>query len=68
MRWVGVLSYSLYLWQQLFLYPRQAAWMVAQQFPLNLLVTLAVAALSYYTVESAFLRLKDRFHRTPQPS
>lgn len=65
MRWVGVLSYSLYLWQQLFLYPRQAAWMILQQFPVNLLATLAVAALSYYTVESAFLRLKDRFHRAP---
>ena len=65
MRWVGVLSYSLYLWQQLFLYPRQATWMVVQQFPLNLVVMLAAAVLSYYTVESAFLRLKDRFHRAP---
>ena len=60
MRWVGMLSYSLYLWQQLFLYPRQATWMVVQQFPLNLLVMLVVAVLSYSTVESAFLRLKDR--------
>jgi len=65
MRWVGTLSYSLYIWQQLFLYPREGSWMLIQQFPLNLLVTLAVAALSYYTVESAFLRLKDRFHRAP---
>ena len=45
----------------------QAVWTLAPQFPLNLLVTLAVAALRFYTVESAFLRLKDRFHRSPQP-
>lgn len=49
---VGVLSYSLYLWQQMFLGPNLRWW----SFP----ALTAVACLSYFCIERPFLRLKDR--------
>jgi peptidoglycan/LPS O-acetylase OafA/YrhL len=56
---VGLLSYSLYLWQQPFLNPRnQVDPMCA--FPLNLLLAVLIAAISYLAIESPILRLKDR--------
>jgi peptidoglycan/LPS O-acetylase OafA/YrhL len=69
-RWLttlGVLSYSLYLWQQLFLtdadswLPRNAA--------LGIACALAAAWLSHQLVESPFLALKERFSRgEPAPA
>lgn len=62
--WVGVLSYSLYVWQQLFLYPEGGDGYDAfafQTLPLNLLLTGLAAAFSYYVVERPFLRLKERW-------
>jgi peptidoglycan/LPS O-acetylase OafA/YrhL len=58
-RWVGVLSYSLYLWQQLFLNRNSTHWMTA--FPVNLILCFTVAACSYYLVEKPFLRWKVRW-------
>jgi peptidoglycan/LPS O-acetylase OafA/YrhL len=57
--WVGRLSYSLYLWQQLYLiavvgnHPEEAAaWPLGlvQNFPLGLTAAFATAAASYYLV------------------
>ena len=57
-RLVGTLSYSLYLWQQIFLSSCHAyAWTV---FPLNLLLAFCVAGVSYYVIETPFLKFKDR--------
>lgn len=56
---VGVLSYSLYIWQQLFLNRSSAAWVC--EFPLNLILVGLCAVGSYYLVEQPFLRLKQRF-------
>jgi peptidoglycan/LPS O-acetylase OafA/YrhL len=53
-RHLGVISYSLYLWQQLFTGPRAFA------FPLNLLAVLACAELSYWLIERPSFRLRDR--------
>jgi len=52
--WLGKLSYSLYLWQQIFLIarPKLLGW-----FPLNLVISLACAAVSYYLVEQPAIRL-----------
>ncbi|MFN8008999.1 MAG: acyltransferase [Terriglobia bacterium] len=58
---VGVLSYSLYLWQQPFL-NRHSSSMHAL-FPLNLFLTFIVAIGSYYFVERPFLRIKERLSR-----
>ena len=64
---VGVLSYSIYLWQQLALVPADAArpsflW---QQFPDNLLAAVALGWFSHYVIETPFLRLKHRFSAAP---
>jgi peptidoglycan/LPS O-acetylase OafA/YrhL len=48
-RWVGLLSYSLYIWQQLFLVPRSPFHHFG---PLNLAFAMLAAACSYYLVES----------------
>ena len=57
--WVGGISYSLYLWQQLFL----NRWSISPwaAFPLNLVVSLLLAAASYYLVEQPSLKLRERF-------
>ncbi len=58
LRFVGVLSYSLYLWQQLFLNRHSPSWVAA--FPVNLLFAFGLAIGSYYIVERPFLRLKEK--------
>ncbi|HTP27795.1 MAG TPA: acyltransferase [Anaeromyxobacteraceae bacterium] len=53
-RWIGALSYSIYLWQQLFFAwhdARVPALRLVQAFPANLGATLLMAILSYYVVE-----------------
>jgi len=55
---VGVLSYSLYLWQQLFLHKTPY---LVQSFPLNIALAFAAGCLSYCLVERPFLRLRRRF-------
>ncbi len=64
-RWIGRLSYSLYVWQQLFLlgdvktarpYPL-GDW---QELPLNLVATFAVATASYYLIERPITRFGQR--------
>ena len=58
---VGVLSYSLYLWQQPFLAPKGQAWVSS---PLHgLILAVSLATLSYVFVERPFLRLKDRLDK-----
>ena len=65
-RWLGRLSYSLYLWQQLFV--SQYHHGMLQRFPVNLTLALACACFSFYLVERPALRLGRQFHRsTPLP-
>jgi hypothetical protein len=47
--WVGVLSYSLYLWQQFFL-NQHSTWPICR-FPFNVLLAILAAAISYCCVE-----------------
>ena len=68
---IGVGSYSIYLWQELFL--NRVAGSPLQRFPLNLACAGAVAALSYFLVERPSLQLRallePRFfgRRAPAP-
>jgi peptidoglycan/LPS O-acetylase OafA/YrhL len=62
--YIGVLSYSLYLWQQPFLNRGSNA--IYASFPLNIILALAAALASHYFVEKPFLRFKDRICATPQ--
>jgi peptidoglycan/LPS O-acetylase OafA/YrhL len=56
---IGLLSYSLYLWQQLFLNRNSAAWINA--FPQNLALASAAALGSYFLLEKPLMRLRRRF-------
>ena len=51
--YVGTLSYSIYLWQQLFLNRESNA--IATMFPLNIVLTASLAWLSYALVETPIL-------------
>jgi peptidoglycan/LPS O-acetylase OafA/YrhL len=58
---IGLISYSLYLWQQPFLNRSgQASW---NAFPLNVLLAFAFAVSSYYVVEIPSLALRKRLER-----
>lgn len=46
--WIGRISYSLYVWQQLFLF-HSSGWLSI--FPFNLMCAFAVASCSYYLLE-----------------
>ncbi len=58
LNYIGLLSYSLYLWQQLFTYKSD---MFINKAPFNILFLLLAALFSYYIIEKPFLKLKDRF-------
>lgn len=64
-QYVGVLSYSLYIWQQPFFDGLVAEWLpgppVFMTFPLNIVAAFAVAACSYHLLEMPLLRLRARF-------
>ena len=66
MVWVGTMSYSLYLWQEPFLYFHLDHWLT--RFPLNLLLSFAAAWLSYRLIEKPFLKLREKLHPTPEPN
>jgi peptidoglycan/LPS O-acetylase OafA/YrhL len=58
---VGLISYSLYLWQQLFLPQVETAGpSKLGEILLRVALALATATISYLLVEKPFLRLKDR--------
>ncbi len=57
---LGVLSYSLYLWQQIFLNRDSTRWLNA--FPQNLVCAIAAALGSYLLLEKPLLKLRHRLH------
>ena len=68
LKWVGRLSYSLYLWQQLFLvagalYPVS----FLQRTPLNVILLFAMSYLSYRIVERPMIRLGHKLAVPPTP-
>ena len=58
LRALGLISYSLYLWQQLFLTwePQYAV----QRLPLNILAAFSCAILSYWLIETPMLKIGSR--------
>lgn len=59
--YIGVLSYSIYIWQQPFL-NRGSASLLAS-FPINIIAAAAAALLSFYLIEQPMLRARRRFTR-----
>ena len=55
---IGVLSYSLYVWQQLFLNRNSSSWINA--FPENILLAAGAALASYYVIEKPMMGLRHR--------
>jgi peptidoglycan/LPS O-acetylase OafA/YrhL len=64
LRYVGRISYSLYLWQQLFLLSHFGAGSarlgIVQSWPYNWIATFACALASFYLVEQPLIRLGRR--------
>lgn len=58
---VGTFSYSLYLWQQPFLDRHVDTPLRA--FPQNILLAMVAAVVSYYLIEKAFMRTRERWER-----
>jgi peptidoglycan/LPS O-acetylase OafA/YrhL len=60
---IGVLSYSIYIWQQLFIYqqPWKNAFTYSNSLFLNIPVMLIVSYVSYTFYEKYFLLFKNRF-------
>jgi peptidoglycan/LPS O-acetylase OafA/YrhL len=56
--YIGVLSYSIYLWQQPFLDRTSDAFV--HRFPQNIIFASVLALASYYLIEKPFLRLRHR--------
>jgi peptidoglycan/LPS O-acetylase OafA/YrhL len=61
--WVGQLSYSLYLWQQIFCYRSKLPWL--GRFPQNVIAAFAAAALSYYLLEQPLAEVRKRLRYAP---
>jgi peptidoglycan/LPS O-acetylase OafA/YrhL len=60
---LGILSYSLYIWQQLFTLkqPWRGEFKYSDSIALNMIILFIVAFCSYYFFERRFLKLKSRF-------
>jgi len=71
LKFLGRISYSLYLYQQLILYPVKklmSSFPTVLQLIAAVLATITVAAISYYAVELPFLRLQRMRSGLPQKS
>ncbi len=72
MRWIGRLSYSIYLWQQLFLQPHRGLSSLEstsgfdrlQQVPWNIVCILVCGCASHYILEKPMMRLGRRLSRS----
>lgn len=62
LRRIGVLSYSLYIWQQFFMYPASySIGLWTCQWPQNLILASCLAWISYEFLEKPILSLRKRF-------
>jgi peptidoglycan/LPS O-acetylase OafA/YrhL len=65
LKWIGRVSYSLYIWQMLFLVEGSRPLGPLQAFPLNLICPFICAALSYYLLEKPMIKLGHRLAGSP---
>jgi peptidoglycan/LPS O-acetylase OafA/YrhL len=68
LKWVGRFSYSLYLWQELFLIPGgRYPLSVLQRYPWNFVATFSIAFISYRYLENPMIRLGHRLATPASP-
>ena len=71
LRWIGRLSYSLYLWQELFFCGRELhsplPLGVLEQWPLKIVGLFGCACISYYALERPMMRLGHRIASSGVP-
>jgi peptidoglycan/LPS O-acetylase OafA/YrhL len=60
LKWMGRLSYSLYLWQQLFSVPAESSFSILQTPPVSTVMIFLCAWLSYRFIERPFIRWGHR--------
>lgn len=56
---LGILSYSLYVWQPIFLSNRTHFWI--NKFPQNVFMVILVGFISFYIIEKPILKLKKKY-------
>lgn len=57
LRWIGKISYGLYLWQQMLFHSSALSLIgAAKVFPLKIAVLLAITSVSYYLIETPLVR------------
>lgn len=68
MRWIGRLSYSLYIWQEFFAsHETNSVLSILQGFPINMVLLFAIAWVSYQLIERPLMRLGHRLAPPPTP-
>jgi len=60
LRYMGTISYSLYLWQDLFISTDPPSWGMFRELPLALVVPITIAIASYHLLERPILQLKNQ--------
>lgn len=61
LRYIGKISYGIYVYQGFFLRTGPGGDLAVQQYPLNIILVVAIAILSYELYEKPLLRLKKKF-------
>lgn len=66
----GAISYSIYLWQQMFLVTSVPSWGLLRRLPFSIVIPFVVAAASFHFFERPILQLKERYapQATGQPA
>lgn len=60
-RYIGKISYGIYVYQGFFLRTGPGGELIVQHYPLNIILVLIIAVLSYELYEKPILRLKKKF-------
>lgn len=60
-RYIGKISYGLYVYQGLFLTTGPTKKLLIQTFPLNIFLTILTAILSHHLFESQFIKIKKKY-------
>jgi peptidoglycan/LPS O-acetylase OafA/YrhL len=65
---IGILSYSIYIWQQIFTSGDKKLPGFMVSYPFNILCIIIVSCCSYYFFERTFLKLKSKFSKVKATS